>query len=273
MKANGVHNYIKVMVLIAYIIMITANVLANALPINGMTTGQVSDFYPNLFAPTGLTFSIWGLIYLLLACYTFYQFGFFHKNSTSSEEKDTIRNKIGLYFSISSIANAAWIVCWHYQIIPISMLLMLVLLFCLITIVLSIKKMPLDLTESFFIRIPFSVYFGWITVATIANTTILLVSLNWNGLGISAAVWAAVIIAIGLVIGVITAIRNLDIAYALVILWAYAGIFIKHTSATGFAGAYPLVINTVIVAMIVICLAIGWIALQIFQQNKATAIK
>lgn len=272
MKTNGIHTYIKVMVLISYIIMITANVLANALPINGMNTGQVSDFYPNLFTPTGLTFSIWGVIYLLLACYTFYQFGFFHKNRTDPEEKDELLNKIGLYFSISSITNTAWIFFWHYQMIPISMLLMLVLLFCLITIVLSIKKMRLDITETFFIRIPFSVYFGWITVATIANATILLVSLNWNGLGISASVWAAIIIVIGMVIGVTTAIRNQDIAYALVILWAYAGIFIKHTSEAGFAGEYPLVINTVIIAMIVIFFAIIWIAFQFLQKKKATAV-
>ena len=164
---------ISIIVLITYLAMVTVNGLANALPINGMITGAISDSYPNLFAPTGITFIIWGVIYLLLAAHTLYQLGLFRKKS--EEVKTALLKEVGTLFAISSVANFAWIFSWHYKIIPLSMLLMLVILICLGLITIRINKEKLTTTEKIFIRLPFSVYFGWITVATIANATTLLV--------------------------------------------------------------------------------------------------
>jgi hypothetical protein len=127
---------------------------------------------------------------------------------------------------------------------------MIVILDCLIFINYLIKNEKLTAREKFFISLPFSVYFGWITVATIANATTLLVSIGWDGFGISEPTWAVIIIIVGMLIGSITMIRNKDLAYGLVLLWAYAGIYIKHTSESGFDGQYPAVIYTVIACMI-----------------------
>lgn len=231
----------KAFTTITFLIMIIVNALANILPINGLNTGQVSELYPNLFAPTALTFSIWGLIYLLLVGYTLYQLGFFRNNKSLLDER--ILNKASFYFSISSIANAAWIFAWHYLLISLSMVLMIIILICLIKIVQIIR------TEKVFVRLPFSIYFGWITVATIANFVALLVSLGWNGLGTGAAVWTVAFIIIGLCIGVATILKNRDIAYGLVFIWAYTGILIKHTSASGFAGQYSSIITTIIICL------------------------
>ena len=126
---------------------------------------------------------------------------------------------------------------------------MFIILVCLILIVREINEEEFSLREKIFIRLPFSVYFGWITVATIANATTLLVSLGWDGFGISEPTWTVIIIAVGLAIGIATMLRNRDIAYGLVIIWAYVGILIKHISASGFAGQYPVVITTVIVCI------------------------
>jgi hypothetical protein len=254
---NKVKLSIRILVTITFLIMIIVNALANILPINGQGTGQVSDAYPNLFAPAGLTFAIWGLIYFLLAGYTLYQLGFFQKNK--STVKVYLLEKIGLYFSISSIANAAWIFSWHYHLIPLSMLLMVVILVCLILVNQAINKTQLFQRERIFIRLPFSVYFGWITVATIANATTLLVSMGWDGFGISEPTWAIMIIIIGMLIGVITTIRNRDIAYGLVLVWAYVGILIKHKAVYGFAGQYPGVITTVIVSIVLLLIAEAYI--------------
>lgn len=207
--------------------MITVNALANILPINGRNTGEVSDAYKNLFAPAGITFSIWGLIYLLLAGYTLYQLGIFHKENYNKNEE--LLNKIGIYFSISSIANVAWILTWHYDLIGLSMVLMLVILCCLILINQNLKKENyLSTRDNIFIRIPFSIYFGWITVATIANATTLLVSFDWKGFGISEPIWTIIILVVGMFIGIATILKNRDIAYGLVIIWAYFGIWIKQ---------------------------------------------
>lgn len=122
-------------------------------------------------------------------------------------------------------------------------------------IVSSIRKETLSAKEKIFVKLPFSIYFGWITVATIANLTTLLVSVGWNGFGLSQTVWAVAIIAIGAIIGIITILRNKDYPYGLVILWAYAGILIKHVSATGFNSMYPAVMVTTIAAMVLVTVA------------------
>jgi hypothetical protein len=233
---------INIFVAISFVIMITVNALANILPINGNTTGQVSDYYKNLFAPTGLTFTIWGLIYILLAFYSLYQLGFFQ--TEKSIIKTGLLEKVGLYFIISSIANALWIFSWHYQIIPVSMILMITILICLILIFIEIGKEKLSLKQKFFLRLPFSVYFGWITVATIANATTLLVSLGWNRFNLSEPLWTIIIIVIGFLISTATILKYKDYMYGLVIIWGYIGILIKHKSVNGFSGQYPDIINT-----------------------------
>jgi hypothetical protein len=238
---------VKIITTVTFLGMVAVNALANILPINGVNTGQVSDAYPNLFAPAGLTFAIWGLIYLLLAGYTVYQLGFF-QGYAYAVKKDLLQ-MIGIIFSVSSLANAAWIYAWHYGFFPLSMLLMIVLLVCLIAINQIINKETLSMREKMFIRLPFSVYFGWITVAAIANATMLLVSLGWNGFGIPEPVWVIAMIIAGMLIGAVTTIRNRDAAYDLVLVWAYSGILFKHTSTAGFAGQYPAIIITVAVCI------------------------
>lgn len=248
-ESLGMNKKVKVLVVITFIVMIVVNVLANTLPINGVTAGEVSDYYANLFTPAGYTFSIWGLIYLLLALYTFYQLGIINKNDSISQE---LLNKVGILFSISSIANTLWIFAWHYNKIYLSMILMFIILLCLITIVNLIKKETLTTKEKLFVKVPFSVYFGWITVATIANITVWLVSLGWDAFSPSAVVWAVIVIILGAIIALLTILKNKDFVYGLVILWAYIGILVKHVSKTGFNSMYPSVITTVIICLVLL---------------------
>ena len=162
---------IKLLTLVTFIGMVVVNGLANILPINGVTTGRVSDSYSNLFAPVGITFSIWGLIYLLLLAYVIYQF------IPKTLGKDKVINKINIYFIISSVVNSVWIFAWHYRIIGLTVILMLILLYSLIKISKLTNEMVLSFKDKLFIKIPFGIYFGWITIASIANITIFLVSL------------------------------------------------------------------------------------------------
>jgi len=243
---------LNVLVGISYVTMIAVNALANILPINGIGTGQVSDSYPNLFAPTGLTFAIWGVIYLLLAAYLLFQFGLFRDGKERISAETATRT--ALLFSLSSFANAAWIFCWHYGRIGLSLILMLVILVSLVIIVTGFRGRSLSKRERYFVRLPFSVYFGWITVATIANVTALLVDIGWNGLGFSESTWTVVILIVGAAIGIATIRTNRDVAYGLVFLWAYLGIWLKHTSYDGFRSQYPMVIITVISCFVLIVL-------------------
>jgi len=253
----------KLLVAIAFIAMVTVNALANILPINGIATGEVSDAYPNLFAPTGLTFSIWGLIYLLLALYTLYQLGLFRGKE---KVEGLFLRRIGFMFTISSLVNVAWIFSWHYNRIVLSMILMSFLLIYLIDIALIIKTKDLSKREKWLIRLPLSVYFGWITVAMIANATTLLVSLGWDGFGLSEPTWTIIILTVGALIGIATMLRFKDIAYGLVLIWAYAGILFKHLSTSGFAGQYSGIVVTIIICLVVF---VGTIIFLIVQKKKA----
>ncbi len=235
--------FIKILVLITYLGMIVVNILANALPINNLSTGEISELYPNLFTPTGLTFSIWGLIYILLAFYILYQFGFFQEGRGNED----LFKKLGTYFIITSVANMIWIYAWHYTLVGMSLLIMVVLLIFLTKIANLLNKEKFSLKKKFFVYLPFTIYFGWITVATIANVTVFLVSLNWNGFGIPEHIWMVLIILVGTVIGILRMIKDRSVAYGLVFIWAYIGILIKHTSSDGFAGEYNSII--IIVAL------------------------
>lgn len=234
----------KNVILITFLIMVAINALANILPINGVTTGKVSESFPNLFTPAPLTFSIWGLIYLLLGAFTLYRLGFFRGDRIIiNGGNEDLLQKTGWIFAVSSIANAAWIFCWHFYLIPLSMLFMTVILICLAYITWLINKQKLSSREKAFVRIPFSVYFGWITVAAIANVQVLFVSLKWE---LPEPLWTVILIIAGTLIGAFVAIKNRDIPYGLVLVWAYLGIWLKHTSESGFSGRYPLIINTVL---------------------------
>ncbi|MBI9095210.1 MAG: tryptophan-rich sensory protein [Sphaerochaeta sp.] len=252
----------SILVAITFILMITVNALANTLPIAGITTGEVSDAFPNLFAPSGVTFSIWGVIYLLLGLYTLYQLGLFQKENPTDRE---LLTRLGTIFAFSSLINSIWIFCWHYDVIFLSVIMMLLILLSLITIHLVLKNRPMTRKEWFFIKLPFSIYFGWITVATIANITVLLVTIGFSGWGLSEAVWTSTLIIIGTLIGMTTAILARDIPYVATLIWAFIGILIKHTSASGFNSAYPVVIITV---QSVLVLLVATLVLILFMQRK-----
>ncbi|MDT4762092.1 tryptophan-rich sensory protein [Sphaerochaeta sp. PS] len=254
----------SILVTITFIMMVTVNALANILPIAGITTGAVSDSYPNLFAPAGITFTIWGLIYLLLALYTLYQLGLFRGKDDDKAEKELLK-QVGNLFAFSSIINSIWIFCWHNRVIFLSFVLMLLILISLMAIYQLIRKATLTKRQWLFISLPFSVYFGWITVATIANATTLLVDLGWGGWAISEAGWTATMLIIGTLIGMATAITAKDIPYAATLIWAFVGILIKHRSADGFKGAYPMVLITVQLCLLALA---GTVVLIIFMKRK-----
>lgn len=253
---------IRGITVLTFILMITANALANILPINGLNTGEVSNNYQNLFAPAAITFSIWGLIYLLLGIYTLYQLYALKSKPYTAK----FFNEIGIYFSISSVANALWIIAWHYLYISISLVLMIIILVSLIKINKIIRKTSLDTEITKIIRLPFSIYFGWITVATIANVTTLLVSINWQGFGIPDFIWTIIVLIVGLIIGSVTMYKNKDFFYGFVFIWAYSGILLKHIQKSGFSGNYLSIIITVLISLLVLLL----VEYNIYEEKKST---
>jgi len=205
---------IKYLNILLFGLMIVMNYLANALPLNNKTTGQLSDSYPNLFVPAGITFSIWGVIYLLLAVFCVIQF-------TGSDQDMLV--KIGWPFAVTCLLNALWIVFWHYEKLPLSLLDMIALLIMLIYINILISDLPPGIMKA-----SFGIYLGWICIATIANITALLVHYNWNGFGISQETWAIIMIFAGAIITALAIYEFRNPYVGLSVIWAFIGIMIKR---------------------------------------------
>ena len=243
---------------ITFALVLTVNALANILPINGLTTGEVSDNYINLFTPAGFTFSIWGLIYTLLGIFVVYQLVLSFRNENSKFIED-----IGYWFIISNILNSLWIYTWHNLMISISLVIMILLLVSLIMVYqrLDIGHSRDDKKIKMLVHVPFSIYLGWISVATIANFSAFFVSLNWNGFGLSEPFWTVLVISVAILLGIIFTIKNKDIFYTLVVLWAFVGILSKRLSADI---SYTTIITTVVVGIGLLSLLVVY---EIFKKN------
>jgi len=207
----------------AFLMTVIVNALSNILPLNGRTTAEVSDLYSNLFTPAGYVFSIWGVIYLLLLVFVLYPM-------LSRKLETGFLSKISFLFVLSCIANVVWIFLWHYEQIGLSIVPMLVLLASLIAIYLRLQigKSVVSLKERLAVHLPFSVYLGWITVATIANVAAALTAINWDGFGISEVTWTVLAIIVALIITVGVIYTRKDVGYSLVIIWALGGIIVKQ---------------------------------------------
>ena len=251
---------LSILNLLGFLGTVAINALANILPINGVMTGELSDLYPNLFVPAGLTFAIWGLIYVLLAIFVLYQL---IPSVRRDAQKIDFVQRIGPLFFISCLANIGWIFAWHYKIVPLSLVLMLILLGCLLAIYLrlNIGKSEATKAEKYSVHLPFSVYLGWITIATIANVTALLVNINWNTWGLGEQFWAVAVIIVGIAIALSVLFTRKDIYYCLVVGWALLGILLKRLSATTPAQ------SVVIITIVGLVLVSGGVIAQLIRKR------
>lgn len=227
---------------------ITVNALANILPINGQTTGEISDRFPIRFVPDGYVFSIWGLIYLGLVVFALYQIG-------PSQRGKQVLDEIAPAYWLASLANATWILLWHYEQFVLTILVMVVLLACLIFIYRKVAATKGDRLFRWCVQIPSSVYLGWVSVATIANASQVLTFVGWGGWGISAELWAVVMLVVASGLGAAMLLRERDAAFVLVLVWAFVGIALKQADSA-------LVANSAWVLAAALAAGSGWTLLK-----------
>jgi hypothetical protein len=249
--------------IVTFVAVVIINYLAIGLPINNKTTQQLSDAIPNLFVPAGLTFSIWGIIYILLGVFSVYQMRDIFK---SDKIEMPYLGKISYFFIISNLANFSWILLWQYQLVPLSLVAMLVLLVSLLLIYirLDIGKAQGSRTEKFAVYAPFSVYLGWITVATIANVTAVLA--DPNGFfkvvpdDLLAQILTVLVIAVAVLITYLMLFLRKDWVYSLVIVWAILGIYLKQMMLN------ITVATTALIAVIIVAIGIVYIGWKLLRK-------
>ena len=250
----------QIITVIAVVATIVVNALANILPFNGQETGAISDRFAIYFVPAGYVFSIWGLIYLGLIAYAIFQ-------ALPAQRENPRLRSIGGLFLLSSVANIAWIFLWHYEVFPATLPVMLVLLGSLIAIYLRLGTglTQVSRAETWTVRVPFSVYLGWITVATVANATQLLYFLGWNGGALGPEVWTVIMLAVAVVLAWLMAITRRDVAYLLVLVWAFIGIATKHAGT-------PVVSSAAWIATVLVAAAVVWsIVMKLRRAGPTTA--
>jgi benzodiazapine receptor len=243
MKLRKILNWAGLLVVIA------VNGLANALPLNGKTTGEISNNIPTLFTPAGYVFSIWTIIYLGLLAFVWYQ-------SRPAQTSADFQDRIGAWFFLSCVFNSAWIVAWHYEQFPLSLLLMLGLLASLLVIYLrlDIGRRAVSAGEKRWVHLPFSIYLGWISVATVANVSVVLYTAGWNGGPLSPEAWTAIMIIVAAILGLAMILTRNEVAYPLVIVWSLVGIAVARSAipllvVTAGAGALLLLVVLAVVRL------------------------
>jgi hypothetical protein len=217
-----------------FVLTIVINTISQTLPFNNQTTADIANRYPIFFLPANFTFSIWGMIYAGLLAFTVYQ-------AFPSQRENPLMRRIGYWFFVTCLVNCAWIFMYHYDLYTLSMLPMLILLGALIAIHLTLRvgMARVSLRDHWFVHVPFSIYLGWISVATIANATYLLyVDFVWQDAA-SGQIATFVMLAIGAVLaGLMVFLRNTPV-FAFVVIWAFMGIFARHNAAPTFTSALP----------------------------------
>jgi benzodiazapine receptor len=236
--------YLRWANIIAFIITLIVNGLSNTTLIGGRTTAEVSNSYPTLITPAGYVFAIWGIVYVLLGVFLVYQ-------ALPSQKDKPFQKQINGLFILISVFNVVWLFFWQNELLTISVWVIFAFLASLIAIYLrlNIGRSTVSLKEKLCVHLPFSVYLGWVTIATIANIAVTLVSLGWDGFGLSLQTWAILVLAIALIIDLVVLATRRDIAYSLVFIWALAGIAVNQT-------ANPSIVLTAEVAVAFIAVAL-----------------
>ncbi|MEO2074790.1 MAG: TspO/MBR family protein [Bacillus sp. (in: firmicutes)] len=206
--------------LFGLLLVVMVNALANILPLNGQTTGEISNRLQVLFTPAGYVFSIWGLIYLLLFIWVLRQLPKSRRNLPLYESTSGL-------FLLTCALNILWIFLWHYEYFFYTVLVMIAFL---VTLIFLYKKVNSFHPPKIDI-IPFSIYLGWISVALIANISYYLVYIQWNGWGLSAVMWTVIMLWVAAILAGVFYRKENDPYYVLVFIWALIGIGIKNQAS------------------------------------------
>jgi benzodiazapine receptor len=236
----------QITVVLSVIGTILVNILANALPFNGLATGAISDQFKVYFVPAGYVFAIWGLIYIGMIAFAAYQ-------AMPAQRENPWLRKVGYWFALSGVFNSLWLFLWHYQIFPLTIVVMLALLASLLVIYLQlgIGKRQISAAEKWSVQLPISLYLGWISVATIANASDVLDYLKWNGWGVAPEIWTVIMLGAALALGLAMIFTRHEIAYPGVLIWAVIGIALKQAVAPLVATAAWGVVGLLVLGLIV----------------------
>jgi translocator protein len=249
-------------VVVSTLATIAVNGAANALPLNGQGTGEISDRFAVLVIPAGYVFAIWGVIYVGLLAYAIVQ-------ALPARAADPRLRSIGWAAVVANTLNATWMFAWHWELFPLSLALMVGLLATLVVIGerLGVGRAPTRGLDRWAVNVTWTVYLGWITVATITNAAVVLAAAGFDGAGLEPATWAAGVLGAGIAIGGWWLATRRAVAYGIVLAWAYLGIAVKEQATEIVAG------TALLGAAAFAALVLGIAARRLREERDARAVR
>lgn len=235
MLNDRLRQFLVVFVTVSLIIM---NGLSNARVFGPLTNGDVSNKYMTLVTPAGDAFSIWGLIFLGLLGFAVYQ-------ALPSQRHNPRFRTAGPWYIINAIGNAIWSPIFNQEWIGGALVVILIMFASLFMVMEHLRinprtdmamMRPVKVGETWLARVPFSIYFGWLTVATILNIALWFRANEFDLSGVSEPIWAVGVLVIGLLAGAVLFNRYRSAAYMLVFTWAYAAIAVNQANVPTVKG-------------------------------------
>jgi len=244
--------------LFAILATLSVNILSNFFPVRGLNIGEIANTILQgvQITPANYAFAIWGLIYLGLIAYGIYQI-------LPTQRHNSTLHRVDVLLIIACLAQIAWVYLFTLRLFWLSVVAMLAILLPLMGAYLRLeigKRVSREF--KWLVHVPFSIYLGWISVATIVNIASALYISGWDGWGISAVGWTVIMLLVGAAITSVVAIQRADIAFTLVFVWAYVAIAIRHLYLN-----HPAISITAVVAAIVLAV------LLVFSGTKRKKLK
>ncbi len=215
----------RILNLVSVIIMISANIVFEALPLNGISTAQVSAAHDTILTPPGFTFTIWGLIYLGLLLGGLFQTGLFY-TKRDADNPDLIY-AVKFLLPVACLADIVWLIMWHYELILLCLIAIVLLWFALLIVYVKLLPEIRTMKERLFMIYPISIFLAWISAASLLNLTIVIHDSSRDMLGLGMIPWGIAILLIVFAICEIFVVRYADYAFGLTGLWVYAGIITR----------------------------------------------
>lgn len=241
---------LRVAIVVTSVATIAVNLLANAVPFFGRTTGEISAMFPTLITPAGYVFAIWGVIYIGLVALSVGVF-------LEPLRRDPMPERIAVPIVVSNVANVTWLLLWHSLQIVWTVPVQIVLLGSLIAAYVLARRDRPDrpsAIERWCVWAPLGLYLGWVSVATIADFSAALVAIEWSGFGLAPEFWAVVVLVVGFALALAVLFRESDAVYAGVFVWAFLGILVA--SASALVGYVALALAVAIAGVVVWSLAV-----------------
>lgn len=214
------------------------------------TISHITGKYKSLFAPAEYTFGIWILIYLALLVYGIMQV-------LPKNKKLTIYDDIALPLMISLTFGIWWAITYHFELIGISMVAMLLMLVFAFMVYKIIYTAIIYNETSRMLLAPFSLYLGWIAAATFLNFNIWLNFAGMNGLFFGDVLTSRLFVVAMLIIAIAFSFRYWDFIIPLTFAWAFIGIYtarlndaVNPIGMPAFIGIIILIIWSLVIIFI-----------------------